>query len=467
MTSKKRKKGSKRKKAEETLHERVTQTVGRGLDAYFTTEAEPPPDDESASAEVTPDDLAAFMDREANAAGDALAEVGMAEVKQPAPVEDAGEASATEGTPSVTEETLTERPAATSTESPKEEPPSSPEPATEEELAVLVDAVTERFSPRDAVEAAPTPSPSLEAAPPEPSPQPGVTPPDLRPGGTLLEHPMTVEVQPPGPGEPPAPETPPAEPTVTPTLPPEAIRERVNQERFQEINEEIDRLYEEVPRRLAHNEALVREALEGLRVARAILWTAPEQVVDAEYRVHRVKALITRYRQSEEWGRVYGTRLLIYELAWLFVLLGGFIALQLGQTRLINWVNSLLGPGADTTFTAVIVPFLTSLMWGGIGGVVGALYSLWWHVSQLQDFDRRYTMWYLIQPIMGFILGGLVFLIIGTGFLVLQGTIPSPEATQGIQLFPPLVAALGGFRQKFVYELLERIIRVLTPSGES
>ncbi len=459
MTGKKRKQSSKRKKVEETLHERVAQSVGRGLDAYFTTESPENVSPSPTDSEAVSDELATFLEGEAQSAGDVFAEVRLEEGNErqksaerqaePSPEETPSGAVRRE-TPAKTEETTVEAPA-----EPSPEP--SPTAAKEEDMEAIAETLLKEAA-----------LPPTSAEPPGPPPSPVYTsPPDLRPAGVLMEHPMEVSVAPPGPGIGAPTGIPEPEAEVTPTLSPEEVRERIASERFREVDELIDRLYDEVPRVLANNKPLADEALQSLRTARAILWTAPEQLVDAEYRVNQVKALVTRYRQSEEWGRVYGTRLLIYEIAWLFVLLTGFVLLQLGQTRLLGWVNSQLGPGADTTFTAVIVPFLTALMWGGIGGVVGALYSLWWHVSHLQDFDKRYTMWYLVQPIMGFILGGLVFLIIGTGFLVLQGTVPSPENARGIQLFPPLVAALGGFRQKFVYELLERIIRVLTPTSDA
>ena len=53
-------------------------------------------------------------------------------------------------------------------------------------------------------------------------------------------------------------------------------------------------------------------------------------------------------------------------------------------------------------------PFWNAMMWGGIGGVVGALYSLHWHVAIRQDFKKYYSMSYIVQPIMGLILGELV-----------------------------------------------------------
>ena len=100
------------------------------------------------------------------------------------------------------------------------------------------------------------------------------------------------------------------------------------------------------------------------------------------------------------------------------------------------------------------------MLWGGIGGVVGALYSLHWHVSELQDFDKQYSLWYVAQPLMGLILGGIIHLVIITGLLALvpvNGSSIEPATTA--QWFPALVACLAGFRQKFTYELLDSVMK--------
>ncbi len=426
---KKTKKTRRKEKVEKVLQDRVKNTVGRGVLAYFSSEGasssetvSSPPDIDAA--------LGAMLDEEVKAAGNVHEEL-----KEPPPLAKAepvaGERpSSAEIPPSEVETLLSPKPASSET------------PAGEPEMA--------------------TPPPEEEAVAPVAE---DITPPRLRPAGTLLEYPMEVEATPPGPGgeatlEIPEPETP------TPTLSREEIVLRISEEHFKELEKEIGQLYDAVPRALASHKEAADEALTTLHEARALLWGAPERLVDVEYRVNQVKTLIERHKLSAKWAAVYGRRLFIYETVWLFVLLGAFVGVQLGQKSLLAWVGTLVGSGADTTFTGVLVPFLNSLIWGGIGGVVGALYSLWWHVSQLQDFDKRYNMWYLVQPIMGIVLGGIVYLIIATGFLALQGSLPSAETARGVQMFPSLVAVLGGFRQKFVYELLDRIIRVLTPTPE-
>ncbi len=426
MAEKKSRRKKSSKTATELLHEKVKSTVGRGVEAFFGEsglEAEdtsamaeesqpvetPPPDGTKASAESADEILASMLDKEVMAAGNVHEEV---EPVSPA-AEDIRPAEESEGVTKAMEEY--------------------------------------------------PPPPDIEETPPTEGEAEALAP-DLHPAGTLVETPMDVTATPPLPTETSPYEIP--EPTEQETtLPREEIILRISQEHFDRLETEISTLYEDIPRYLSTNKQAADEALKALREARELLWGAPERLVDAEYRVNQVKTVLHRFQQYVEWGRTYGYRLLAYEVCCLVVFLGAFLALQIWQTPLTQWVKTVVG-GGESPYVDVLIPFLTSLMWGGIGGVVGALYSLWWHVAHEQDFDKRYNMWYLIQPLMGFILGGIVFLIIATGFLALEGTVPTTESTRGVQMFPALVAVLGGFRQQFVYELLERIIRVLTPTRE-
>ncbi len=436
-------KSKNRKKKEPTpdLSERVRASVGRGLEALF----EPYEGEVSEEIPDMEDFLSDTLEEETRAAGDVHEEHAAAGEEHGVPEEDLsanGRERAEEAAPSETLPSLDELYV-----------PSEEEPPREE---VELEAPLPSETPE--AEAAVSPAPPAAA-----EESIDITPPRVYPAGILIESPMEVEVEPPGPYAEPV-ESPEPE-RVTPPLSREEILERISRERFEQLEREIAELYNMVSQVLVGGKGYDKEALVILHDARQLLWMAPERLVDAEYKVKYVRALIERHRQSDTWGRVHGRRILVYELAWLVLFLGAFILVQLGQGYINAWIAALVGP-SQVNYGAILVPFGVSLMWGGIGGVVGALYSLWWHVAQKQDFDRRYTMWYLVQPIMGFILGGIVYLIISTGFLALQGSVPSVESAIGVQLFPALVAVLGGFRQQFVYELLERIIRVLTPSSE-
>ncbi len=97
--------------------------------------------------------------------------------------------------------------------------------------------------------------------------------------------------------------------------------------------------------------------------------------------------------------------------------------------------------------------------------MIGAFYSLYWHVAKVKDFDKQYMMWYIVQPVVGLLLGALVHLLIGSGFISARGETAS-GAEVALSLFPYAVACIAGFRQRFILEMIDRIIQLITPSPE-
>ncbi len=224
------------------------------------------------------------------------------------------------------------------------------------------------------------------------------------------------------------------------------------------FHRQIDDLYKQVATEFSSPPASAERAMTLLREARELMVGSPEEYVNAEYRMMQVTAMLDRVKESRKQSVFYGPRILAYEAGWLVLLLIGLVF----ATPLTNWIKALSGMQGEAMLN--INPILNTMFWGGIGGVVGALYALWWHVSETQNFDRHYMMWYMVQPLMGLVLGGITFLILTGGFLILQVDISSDKASVGARLLPYLTAVLAGFRQNFVYEQIERLIALFTPA---
>jgi hypothetical protein len=238
-----------------------------------------------------------------------------------------------------------------------------------------------------------------------------------------------------------------------------AILGRLDQDWLKTLHKQIDDLYRLVASEFSSPAELAEQMLSMLHDARQTLIETPEEYVAAEYRTLEVKTMMERMRYGRKSANRLGPRILGYEVGWMLLLLLG-MALAGPLTGMIARFGSITGPTA-TNVTA----FWNAMMWGGIGGVVGGLYHLWWHVSEEQDFDPQYMMWYLIQPVMGLVLGGILFLIIAGGFLVVQVDLTNPNAGTAAHLIPYLLAVLGGFQQNFVYEQLNRLIKLFTPAA--
>ncbi len=224
------------------------------------------------------------------------------------------------------------------------------------------------------------------------------------------------------------------------------------------LHQQIDTLYKQVATEYSSPPAKAERALAMLREARTLLIESPEEYVNAEYRMMQVRAMLDRVKESRSQSVHYGPRILGYQAAWLAVLLLGLVF----AAPLTQWITRVGNVSGGALLN--LYPVINTMLWGGIGGVVGALYTLWWHISQEQDFDRHYMMWYLVQPLMGVVLGGITFLVLAGGFLILNVSLSDTQASEGARLLPYLAAVLAGFRQNFIYDQLERLISLFTPA---
>lgn len=247
------------------------------------------------------------------------------------------------------------------------------------------------------------------------------------------------------------------------------ILSRIDETRIQALHAQIDELYRDIPIRINNRSDLSGEALDLLRQARTILLEHPEDFVDAEYKARQAATIFNRIETTEAWGDKYGWRVFWYEVIVLVILIASFLSLLVYSQSLVllmaQWISG--GTVASSQGILTAVGFWATFVWGGIGGAVGALYILWTHVSQRQDFERQHVMWYIVQPIMGLVLGGVTFLLLFSGLVTLQASQPAAAAlTNEVQLFPCLIAFIAGFRPQFIFGMLTKIIKVINPMEE-
>ena len=204
------------------------------------------------------------------------------------------------------------------------------------------------------------------------------------------------------------------------------------------------RVYEEV-----ENLQLATRLLDKIERARNMLMAGRENFEEAERILAEVEYRIHHARRVREWSRTLGVRLLLYEVAWALLIVAGMVFLPVLVPRVF--------PAASADSLQDIHVALITMLWGGLGGVVGALVALRTHVARDQDFDRQWSIWYLTNPLMGIVLGAFIFLIVRAGLFALL-----PSSGGEIQS-TWLVYALGwlaGFQQNVAYDLVERVVRI-------
>lgn len=231
------------------------------------------------------------------------------------------------------------------------------------------------------------------------------------------------------------------------------VAQYVGRERRENLDMEIERLYNEVAKQLSVNKADAEFALSTLSEAQDIVLEDVRQYDEALYRVAVVKTMLARKRNLQRWSYTWGMFVFFYATIWLAAFLSGFLVTDL--------LRAALGDSSEGLM-AIRGAWFSALS-GGIGGVIGVFYSLYWHVAMKQDFDRQYVMYYLVQPIMGFILGALIYFILVAGFLVLNVDDANAETATALGI---VLGFIAGFRQRVVFEMIDRIVQKLLPRSE-
>jgi hypothetical protein len=145
-----------------------------------------------------------------------------------------------------------------------------------------------------------------------------------------------------------------------------------------------------------------------------------------------------------EWTRIYGVRLFTYEIVWALI----------SFAILFFWIWSV-GDSFFMENNSDLVYLVGCMMWGGIGGVTGALISLVKHIAIDQDFDRQHMMWYVASPIVGYGVGAIIFMIIRAGLLSLTG--PSNISSPFIMY---VLAWMGGYQQNIFTDIVKRVLKL-------
>ncbi|MBI3538408.1 MAG: hypothetical protein HY070_12740 [Chloroflexi bacterium] len=217
---------------------------------------------------------------------------------------------------------------------------------------------------------------------------------------------------------------------------------------FAALPETIRALYDEIEARLADSPSVAMACIKLLRHAREAYQAG--NLADAEFFVENVHARINTSAHSSSAAR----RPIVWFL-WLW-LLGtlGFGIYSVAITYVVNL--TLFGILINPTFS---IP-LRAIGWGCLGGVIGAMWSLLCNV-QRREYDPAFNMNYFARPVLGALLGAMLYLLSQAGILAGGGAATEIKSEE-IPLGPVLLylfAALAGFKQEYVFEFFDNLVR--------
>ncbi|HLV45296.1 MAG TPA: hypothetical protein VKY39_10070 [Aggregatilineales bacterium] len=224
----------------------------------------------------------------------------------------------------------------------------------------------------------------------------------------------------------------------------------ITQERVDALWEEINQTYNYVIADVRGYYHTTEQAIAELKRARELLLAGAEHFDNAEEAVKRVKSRLRLERKVRQWSRTRGVWLAVYLTLWLMVL-----TLATLLTSRVYDIALVLVPG---WMAATFLPAL----YGGLGGVVGALWVLIKHMVRRRDFDPIHTPWYVLNPLMGMALGAITYFLLRASTLILGADVVS-LGDPGEQFGLYFVSVVVGFNQNVLWALIDRVIGAVIP----
>lgn len=173
----------------------------------------------------------------------------------------------------------------------------------------------------------------------------------------------------------------------------------VDDQRIRKLADQIDHLQEELAANPVGSRAAVDTFQKELLHASGLMLESRENYDDARAIVYRVWTDINRVRKTERDITRYRPLLLNYYIGW-GVALGVLFLLK----ALFAGVTEAVG---ISSATAMYYPMLL----GVAGALVSGLMTLERHTTRLRDFDPIHISWYLFNPLLGGVMGLLMFLL--------------------------------------------------------
>lgn len=232
----------------------------------------------------------------------------------------------------------------------------------------------------------------------------------------------------------------------------EQIEHYTSRERREYLDQQVEALYERVIKDLSHFPADVSLALKKLKKAQGLVLDQPEQFNAALNELAEVKMIMVEKQIRRQWAYTWGVMVFFYAAIWLVILtVGMFVDIN----QLADGVLYI----ADEYTTIWYVSLA-----GGLGGVVATLYSLAEKISKNQ-FDRQDVMIYLVQPVIGVMLGMLMFFVANTGFLIFGNNMLGVESGNfsSPQLLLIVLGWIAGLRQLDIYQIVDQMVARVLP----
>ena len=233
----------------------------------------------------------------------------------------------------------------------------------------------------------------------------------------------------------------------------ELVKQFVTNQRLRDLWNQIDALQEEVIQNVVANRTNTDTYQQDLLYASSLLLQSASHYDEAREILYRVRGDLNRERKvSKDTSRYRPLLMAYYGLWFLLVVLISRFDPQFRQ----------LMPDSLPILKLAFPPILFAVL----GSLFNGVMALNQHTSNTRDFDPIYSSWYFINPIVGGLLGLVVFVffvVTGTSFTPNLVSDPNVSTTQA-PLAIWLLAFIVGWQQNTAVSLLNGFLKTVSPS---
>lgn len=217
----------------------------------------------------------------------------------------------------------------------------------------------------------------------------------------------------------------------------------VDDDRIRKLAEQIEALQEELAQQVYADRDAADVYQQELLQANSLLLASRQNYDDARAVVYRIRTDMNRQRKTYADIMRYRPLLLNYYIGWGIALVVLFLL-----KALFTGVTDAVGVGV---VSALYYPMLL-----GIGGaLVSGYLTLERHTTRLRDFDPIHISWYLFNPLLGGVMGLLMFLIAS----IANEDLLQESATRPEYAITYLLCVVAGMNQNNVLRRLNDLLK--------
>ena len=230
------------------------------------------------------------------------------------------------------------------------------------------------------------------------------------------------------------------------------LEKLVTDEEIEKAWNEIETLQGQIVQSVEGDRRLTDIYQKELLEASTLLLQSRANYDDVRAIIYRVRTDLARDAKIRRDIATYKPRIIRYLLLMLIL----WVLLMAAQPWFWQFMSGVVG-------MEILGLLYHPTLFGMLGAIINAYFTLNKHAIQLRDFDPAHVSWYLMNPVIGLVMGLLMTLVFGAGIVstLSAGIFSDPEMLGQYPFLLWVLCFLAGYNQNVVLRLLDRTFSFL------